>query len=487
MKLLSLKNKMRTSILMIILIFSQNIFSQNGEKKYSQIELNTDFDYLVNSIKEAHPNPYSVISEKDFQKNAVSIKNQFDRPLSLKEYYKLIAPFVASLSDGHTSLKFPATSKLLHNESELFPFIVVCNYENSSIKITEHLNETFAEIPIGSEILSINNIKSKNILETIIDNTSGENREYRLKMGANYMFFGIILNTYFNFSGDFKVSYKYNGKTYSKNIKPVTYNGFNEILKEKQKKTAKKIINETHYYSLILKPEIKTAIIDFKYFYDEEKFKVFLEKTFDSINKIGIQNLIIDIRENGGGNSTLGDMLFQYISPKPFNQFSKTIIKYSQLQKDFFEKKCKTDSTYCSTYNYIKTKTNNTIETFEDNKLIIPFEEEKRFKGKIFLLTGIRTFSSAMNFAQCFKNYSLGTIIGEETGGWIVSYGDKIATQLPITEITLSISQKKFYTIGSKDSDHHGVIPDIKIQSQEALNFTLAKIENNLTKSNSKL
>jgi len=49
-----------------------------------------------------------------------------------------------------------------------------------------------------------------------------------------------------------------------------------------------------------------------------------------------------------------------------------------------------------------------------------------------------------MNFAQCFKNYSLGTIIGEETGGWIVSYGDKILTQLPISEITLSISQKKF-------------------------------------------
>jgi hypothetical protein len=478
---------MRTSILMIILIFSQNLFSQNNIKKYSPIELNTDFDYLVNSIKETHPSPYSVISEKDFKNKAVFIKNQFDRPLSLKEYYKLIAPFVASLSDGHTSLKFPATSKLLHNESELFPFVISCNYENSSIKIKEHLNETFAEIPIESEILSINNIKTKNILETIINNTSGENREYRLKMGANYMFFGIVLNTYFNFSGDFKVSYKYNGKTYSKNIKPVTYNGFKEILKEKQKNTAQKIIDETPDYSLILKPEIKTAIIDFKYFYDEEKFKVFLEKTFDSINKIGIQNLIIDIRENGGGNSTLGDMLFQYISPKPFNQFSKTVIKYSQLQKDFFEKNCKTDSTYCSTYNYIKTKNNNTIETFEDDELIIPLEEEKQFKGKIFLLTGIRTFSSAMNFAQCFKNYSLGTIIGEETGGWIVSYGDKILTQLPISEITLSISQKKFYTIGSKDNDFHGVIPDIKIQSQEALNFAIDKIESNLAKSDSKL
>jgi C-terminal processing protease CtpA/Prc len=38
-------------------------------------------------------------------------------------------------------------------------------------------------------------------------------------------------------------------------------------------------------------------------------------------------------------------------------------------------------------------------------------------------LIGLKTFSSASTFAHCFKNYKMGTIIGQETRGW---YGDKI-------------------------------------------------------------
>ena len=92
------------------------------------------------------------------------------------------------------------------------------------------------------------------------------------------------------------------------------------------------------------------------------------------------------------------------------------------------------------------------------------------------ILTSLRTFSSASNFAQCFKNYKMGTIIGEKTGGWIVCYGDKVRTKLPITEMPLSISTKKFYTIGSADNDLHGIIPDIEIAAEKALEYTLTKI-----------
>lgn len=111
------------------------------------------------------------------------------------------------------------------------------------------------------------------------------------------------------------------------------------------------------------------------------------------------------------------------------------------------------------------------METFSVGDLIFPYTKSDRFNGKVYLLTGTRTFSSAMNFAQAFKQYKIGTIIGEETGGWLVSFGDKVTTTLPVSHIPLSVSTKKFYTVGATDKDFHGVKPDIAIKADKALDY----------------
>jgi C-terminal processing protease CtpA/Prc len=118
----------------------------------------------------------------------------------------------------------------------------------------------------------------------------------------------MILKTYFDFNGNFEVKYKANDTIETKTIEAISFKNFMDIAKSK-KSPKNQVVDESADYILTVKPEIKTAIIDFKYFNDEEKFDLFLKKSFDSINKLGIKNLIIDIRANGGGNSALGDQL----------------------------------------------------------------------------------------------------------------------------------------------------------------------------------
>lgn len=466
----------RIIFILIVLFFNTKTFSQINaiEKKYTEIELNKDLDYLVHSIIETHPNPFTIITRKQFFKDVNKIKSNLKNGLNYGEFYKSIAPLVASISDGHTSIKFPGSKKLFNNDSQLFPFSATCDFKKKSITLKEYINEN-SPIPANSELISINGISSKKIIEKIIENTSGENREYRLKMGSDFTFFGIILKTYFDFNGNFEIKYKSNDKIENKTIEAISFQKFIDIVKSKKSPT-NQVIDDSADYILNIKPEIKTAIINFKYFNDPEKFDVFLKKSFDTINKIGIENLIIDIRANGGGNSVLGDQLFKYIAKKPFNQFEKNTVKFSQLQKDYYEQKCKEDSTFCETYKYLSKQKNGDIVNFKSEEIITPKSSPNHFDGKIYLLTSLRTFSSASNFAQCFKNYKMGTIIGEETGGWIVCYGDKIITKLPITEMPLTISTKKFYTIGSTDKDLHGIIPDIKIDAEKSLEYILKKI-----------
>lgn len=467
-----------------LLLTIVTINAQNSKIKFSKNQLNDDFNFLVTSIINTHPNPYTVISQKDFKNKVEIIKEHLNDSLTLKEFYRLTAPFVASLKDGHTKLGFPGR-KILDPKDYLFPFAVKTKINEPYLVVTEQIDSTYNQLPIGAEITSINNVSSKKIIEKIIENTSGESEAYRLKMGADFNMFGIVLDAYYDFnSGFYDVQYKNNQKLYNVKIQAVTIPQLMTILQNKKNTNTSKI--QTPDFELILKPEIKTAIINFTYMNDEAKFESFLKDSFQKIKENNITNLVIDIRENGGGNSALGNQLLKYISKVPFSQYKETIIKYSQLQKDIYKSFCNTENVNCNTYNYIKTKPNNTFETIEDLNFITPNLPEERFNGKVFLLTSTRTYSSAMNFAQAFKYYKIGEINGEETGGWVVSYGDFIPTELPNTKLKMSISSKKFYTIGTNNNDLHGVKPDNKMKSENALDYTLNKIKtsNSLVKIN---
>ncbi len=447
--------------------------SDASQTIYSSTQLNSDLDYLVKSIIETHPNPFTVVSKSDFLKQVGEIKMQLANGADYRKFYQLVAPLVASVSDGHTAVNFPGR-KIMTDDSELFPFVASCDFQKKAITLDDFVGEE-SPFPLGSQLVSVNGILAEQIIDKIVANTSGESKEYRLKKGSSFYFFGFILKTYFDFEGDFEIVYKAGNTKQKTTVKPVTFKGLQEIMKAKSKSN-KKPTEEIADYSLLLKPEIKTAIIDFRYFDDEQKFGIFLKTTFDTISKLGIRNLVIDIRNNGGGNSVLGDKLFAYIAKKPFTQYGATEVKYSQLQKDFYKRKCADDSSFCETSKFLSEQKNSVVEVLKADGLIKPNVTPNRFDGKIYLLTSWRTFSSAANFAQCFKHYKMGTIVGEETGGWIVCYGDKVTTELPNTKMPLSVSTKKFYTVGSSNKDLQGILPDVRMPSGEALDFVLDEI-----------
>ena len=271
------------------------------------------------------------------------------------------------------------------------------------------------------------------------------------------------------------VKYVIGNNTETKTIHGIRYDS---LVKRQKLDTSKISRPKSIPYSFKLIPETKTAVIDFVSFDDMSKFKLFIDSTFEQIKLKKIENLIIDIRKNGGGNSSIGNEFFQYISPCTFKQFSKEIIKYSRLQKEDYKNirvKEMQDSSCLSTLK----KPNGLIEDIsaEDSTSIHLRDNPLRFKGNIYLLTSSGTFSSAASFAQCFKYYKMGKIIGEETGGWIVCYGDIISASLPNTKLDFTISHKMFYEIGAKDNDFHGTIPDIIIPSEKALDYTLKLIK----------
>lgn len=204
--------------------------------------------------------------------------------------------------------------------------------------------------------------------------------------------------------------------------------------------------------------------MNFNSFYDPEAFQTFADSMFRTLKNENIPNLIIDIRKNGGGSSFIGDELFQYISPVPFLQFEKMIVRTTpttlKLKQQLYGQLSKSDSIYG-------------ITSYDVGALKELRENDLRYKGNVYLLISHFTFSSASSFSWTFKQFGMGTVSGEESGGMGVCFGDVLSFYLPNSDLCCGISHKKFYQYGATEKDNHGTLPHYNIPEEDALEWTI--------------
>lgn len=94
---------------------------------------------------------------------------------------------------------------------------------------------------------------------------------------------------------------------------------------------------------------------------------------------------------------------------------------------------------------------------------IKPKRNPLRFSGNIFVLTGSYTFSTAADFAATIKDFSIGTIVGDETGGLPACYGDVFKFSLPNSGLEVRVSHKYSVRPSGQDTGR-GVIPDYEVK-----------------------
>ncbi len=92
------------------------------------------------------------------------------------------------------------------------------------------------------------------------------------------------------------------------------------------------------------------------------------------------------------------------------------------------------------------------------------------------MLTSNNTFSSASSFAWVFKECGVGPVVGEETGGMSVSYGDLLVYSMPVSGLSTTVSYKRFWLLHADERDIHGVIPDVSVKAPDALDTALEMI-----------
>ena len=192
---------------------------------------------------------------------------------------------------------------------------------------------------------------------------------------------------------------------------------------------------------------------------DEKKYRAFIDSAFVQINNKKSKNLILDLRNNPGGDDAFSDYMVSYIADKPFKWNSSFTLKTSKFLKEHIRKNNDTTQVF-----WKKALAHKDGEIYDYNfDAYQPQPATRRFSGKVYVLVNRQSHSQSAVTASQIQDYGFGTIVGEETGDYPSLYASIFQFPLPNTNIIVNVSKGYMVRVnGSKKEE--GVVPEIFIK-----------------------
>lgn len=204
--------------------------------------------------------------------------------------------------------------------------------------------------------------------------------------------------------------------------------------------------------------------------WDNTTFAAFIDEAFGSFLDADATSLVIDLRDNPGGDNSFSDLMISWIADDKF-RFASTF-KVRSSDEAAASNQARLDANpgavggvsglYADSY-----ATTPRGETFEFE---IPYaypREGARFEGDVFALINRHSYSNAVNTASIFQDYGWGEIAGEKTADMATTYGAMETFALPHSGFTVGFP-KAHIIRPSGDQRTDGVTPDIVIASPVA-------------------
>ena len=465
----------------------------------AQIELTKkqileDFTIFKNILIHSHPslNEFTTKSQWDsiFVSFEKKIKNSDDLFRSINEISDLVR-------DGHIRVLYPKMKTV----PSMFPLL---------LKIIDRKLYTDTgdfDIPVGSEIISIDGIKSDILINRLLKyaKTDGYNLSKKYRQVESE--FSILHYYEFGKKNNYKVKYitTNNRQIKTVHIKSQPFKSIGMLFPNRNSYFSmyhnkagrlehfKNTINQK-LPSIYFIDSLKTAVLTVNSFsINPQEFKSKLIDIFKKIRKKKTEFLIIDIRKNIGGYRINAINLFSFVTHKPFKQrVSESVITASLIKPEYIKNTISDYNKFFKTYfaESVKKKNRWILKTDKAEEMMKPYKNT--FKNKVYVLIGGKTFSAGSAFALNAKNDPKITLVGEETGGGYYFHTGQfpLLYELPNSKIMFSLSLVKInhFVKDTSVQKGNGILPDIEINltqkdlisgTDSQLDFVIKQIKNN--------
>lgn len=488
-------------------------FSQSIDDSFLQRKMQKDLEIFKNIRLKANSGLYKYRTKKQIDSIYNWAEKEINNLSTYRDFYNLISTLTDYEGSLHNNTFFPEKrfETIKKEKSGYFPF---------PLKIVENkvlLNFQTDEIPLGVEIVSINDRKISDIIPNTYKfyTTDGINTTGK-QIGINSSF-SRYYRYLFGLEKEFKITFKTKILNTKKTVivKSVGYSDYRKNFKNRHSKPFDRLQyeapnqDEIYNYKQINK---KTGIITISSFAiggneettEHKIYKKWLDSIFVNIKNNDIKNLIIDVRNNGGGTDPNDVITYSYLTSRKFQESKQVWISFNKIPllkyydstipaflrplgigkfNRYFKKRFPTEKDG----KYFISKETNEMKVREPNK--------NAFTGNIYLLISPRVASAGSLFSAMVAGNENTITIGEEAMGGYYGHNGHTSFEyiLPKSKIEIEFSIDNIeQDVPKKENQlyNRGIIPDYNIaqtyedylkQKDTQMDFVLDLIKKNIT------
>jgi hypothetical protein len=423
----------------------------------AKVEMIDDIDSLVSIFDRVHPNPYRFTEKNHLLSKIDSIKIKLPDSLTIMNFWRVLDEIIVTYNDAHSTAEDRYVLSDYVKKDRLF-FPLTASIQNNRIFVSKH-DSLGQVLPEGVEIKKINGKSGKEIVKDLLKHATKETQDLKRQEISDD--FGFYLWKTYDWGAKFTIHYT---SIDTANVDSIVVEG------EKWESRARPVQSETDsYHFKLLEDKVGLmTIADFNG--DEQAIKDFYEESFKLLAESNSSHLILDFRGHIGGADSYGEHLAKYFAKVPYRKLSKAYWKITPDFKEAFDRRFVPKGIRWFRPIYLINEYSSVFYGAKQNELVTvnyelkdPLPKDERFLGNVYLITDHNTFSAGSIFAEMFKYYNMGKIIGQPTGN-LCSFNGFALANFTLPNSRLSFRVSSVYSIANnKEEGLQSVEPDDKI------------------------
>jgi len=472
---------MKKLLLSVCFLWYLTAHAQSGQV-LTVNQMHKDLAILKAAYTQLHPGVYRYTTPVQLDQYFEEIMHITAQPLPLTQFYISLSQLSVKLHCGHTYVNPYNQKKTIVKQvfaDRVMP--ILFQTINDEFIITHNLSENIS-LKKGDEIVSINGIGTKEIIDSLLTVSRADGMHGRNKQLDNisispyfadakqYALFDIYFPLFFSNPGQ--------DNAYQLIIKP--FRGEKKLVKiPAVSKLTRQTVFKQRYLAEYAQPTAtfnwfteRCGYLKIEQFSQQgwkSAYKQYLDSTFNVLRTHQASTLIVDIRNNEGGDDEVRNEVLSYLLERPFSYPIKRYYRFLSVRDSLLP--------YLDTWDESFKKPKTATDYIKNNdglfykKNIHPADtiqpKANHFEGQIYLLTAAINSSSSFFMADILQQAKAAVLIGETTGGTKqgINGGQFFFLKLPNTGIEIDIPIVYQAPLMSRTDE--GIVPDIKIKTRQ--------------------
>ncbi len=456
------------SVIICCVVVSQLKAQPRLDSLYFRSDLIADLESLKQELLKSHPNPFEFCDENYFNKVYEASTYAIEERTSLAEYSLIVANLLNTLRDSHTAIDYGQLLELQFSGNGCFLPLALERVADTRVRLLVRRDWEGLITP-GSELVSVNGIGKDALFKHAMNYAciEGDADEAKKAVATSILMICAGLKHPYAKENSVRVIDYESGDTVEVRLK-----GFQrkEFYRERYRKEV-----EEHPFPVDLEfdDEHNLAILKVSTFAPSgsHKYRKRIEESFASIKEGSYGNLVIDLRNNGGGSSAMVEYLYSFLDTSGYNTPSNVIGRNSTLASS---RSRLMYSTLGDIITFLFFARNEDVQSFRHFAQLplgavdtVYFNRPTKqipeliYKGNCFVLINGLTASAAVDFTNAFKQRRRGAIVGQQCLGPVTgTWGNPASFTLQRSGLRVSIATIRYNYDDTFRYERNAIMPD---------------------------